>query len=80
MYWIDCKEQEPKEFQEVAFICKSRDKFYNKKRMGGMYQGKGSIGEFKFSTPGCGWEGSHWMPLPEMPPCNCGFQHDLNYN
>ena len=23
---------------------------------------------------------THWMPLPDLPPCTCGFSHDENYN
>jgi hypothetical protein len=84
-YWIDVKEKQPEEFQEVAFIVESDDKIYNKRRMGGRYQGlKASKypehAYHAFTTPGVEWAGSHWMPLPDLPPCTCGFQHDEKYN
>ncbi len=67
--WIDVTERQPEVFQEVAFIVKSRDKIYNGRRMGGMYQG--FIYRYHgFTTPGVEFEGTHWMPLPEIPKTN----------
>lgn len=65
--WIDVKLQQPEEFQEVAFIVKSHDEAYNNRRMGGRYQGFKFDRYHAFTTPGIEFEGTHWMPLPELP-------------
>lgn len=69
MNWIDVKEKQPEEFQEVAFIVDSEDPHYNGRKMGGRYQGIKGTGErsyYEFTTPGIGWSGTHWMPLPDL--------------
>lgn len=67
--WIDVTVRQPEEFQEVGFIVKSSDPIYDGHKMGGKYQGLKGIGEHtyhEFSTPGVGWSGTHWMPLPDL--------------
>jgi hypothetical protein len=67
--WIDVTVRQPEEFQEVAFIVSSDDKNYNGRKMGGRYQGlkgKGEDAYYEFTTPGNGWIGTHWMPLPDL--------------
>lgn len=85
MYWIDVKERQPEMYQAVAFIVSSSNDRYNRRRLGGTYQGaketiSGDGVYYEFAVPGHSWPGSHWMPLPDLPPCTCGFQHDEKYN
>lgn len=84
-YWIDITEKQPELYQAVAFIVDSSNKVYHKRRMGGTYQGRqetlsGDGFYHECAVPGHSWVISHWMPLPDLPPCNCGFQHDEKYN
>ena len=66
MEWINIEDKTPKKMQEVAFIVASDDKSYNGRRLAGRYQGF-QYGYHEFTTPGCGWKGSHWLPLPDLP-------------
>lgn len=71
MNWIDVKERQPEELQEVAFIVDSDDPNYAGRKMSGRYQGVKGTGErayYEFTTPGIGWSGTHWMPLPDLQP------------
>jgi hypothetical protein len=77
--WIDVNIQKPELRQDVAFIIKSDNPIYNKRRLGGRYLGF-NFGYHEFSVPGASWQGTHWLPLPELPPCTCGFTHDEKYN
>lgn len=66
--WINIRQQQPDELQEVAFIVKSDNPAYNNRRMGGRYQRYHPRGDYyEFTTPGVGWQGEYWMPLPELP-------------
>jgi hypothetical protein len=69
--WISVEERLPDELQRVSFVVKSRDEAYNGKVLGGKYTGdpKSEYPSRKneFSTPGIGWEASHWMPAPAPP-------------
>jgi hypothetical protein len=64
--WIDVLEQAPLVGQTVAFVIKSREVYYNGRVLGGTYQGL-HYGAHEFAVPGHGWEGTHWLPLPEAP-------------
>jgi hypothetical protein len=79
MNWIDVKYQMPEENRTVLL--------YGAKRL------EYAVGRYFKSDYGYeGWEvetpsnfepmnaPTHWMPLPDRPPCNCGFQHDEKYN
>lgn len=60
--WVRISESGlPEEGQTVAFIVESSDKYSNGLVLGGRYK------DGYFNVPGCGYQASHWMPLP--PPC-----------
>lgn len=68
--WISVNDKEPEEFQNVMFVVKSKDEFYDGKVLGGTYQGKKGKGDYRhyaFSTPGIEWEGIFWQPSPFAP-------------
>lgn len=64
--WISVEDQIPEVGQTVAFIVSSNDEHNNGRILGGSYDGF-KFGYHGFSTPGIGWSGSHWMPLPAPP-------------
>jgi hypothetical protein len=65
--WVKCSEEEPKLYQPIMFVVKSRDHLYNGKIYGGTYQG-GYGGCFEAACPGIEFKITHWMPLPSQPP------------
>lgn len=61
--WISVKDAMPEVSQRVLFIVVNSPPIYNHfngKVYGGVYTAYG-----QFSTPGIGFEASHWMPSPE---------------
>lgn len=65
--WIDVKLKQPEEHQEVIFLIKSKDEFYNGTRAGGLYQKYNQRGNYyEFTTPGIVWLADYWMPMPEF--------------
>lgn len=64
--WISVKDRLPEKGQSVAFVVKSSSDHYNGMVLGGRFQGC-DFDYPEFTTPGHGWVGVYWMPLPEPP-------------
>lgn len=69
--WISVKERLPEPSQACNFVIDMPDSTRHRKVYGGTYTGDpGSEREDRrneFSTPGIGWNASHWQPSPEPP-------------
>lgn len=59
--WIPVTESLPERHQRVMFVVKSDNEWYNGKVYGGVYT------DPDFTTPGMGFEATHWMLLPDAP-------------
>lgn len=67
--WISVKDKLPGYNQDVLFVAKANSRLthMNGKVYVGRYDGLDFAGVPLFSMPGFGIEGTHWMPLPELP-------------
>lgn len=63
--WVPVNEKLPEPGQTVAFVVKITTPMYaheNGRVLGGRYTEDGY-----FTVPGCAYDASYWMPLPDAP-------------
>jgi hypothetical protein len=71
MNWIDAKDKLPEKDGGYLVLWKIYDKTYYEVDV---------FSHGEFNDPKINKRITHWMPLPDLPPCNCGFQHHPEYD